>query len=329
MTDSLRRLCRRIGLAITFVLAASAAPVVAKPCVSNCLKPGDYKVVTLHNLTPRTYWVHVPASYTGERDVPLLIDYHGGTKYGWNERGASGQLAESDRRGFIAVWPDGIGLTWNGYGCCGPATDLKTDDVGFSRQLIYAMKARAAIDDDRVFVTGISNGGAMAHRMACEAADLVRAAAPVAYSLHTDQCRPSRPVHVTAFIGTADFQYEGVPGDDLGSKIFGLTDPVLALLPLPPKSKAPTARESFAMWKGINGCSDALARTQLPAGTRYDGSRWEEYQTCAGGVRTGLVTVVNGPHILYNGYVDPIFGGDPDRAPIDLAPWMWDNVFNM
>ena len=323
MNHSIRRLCRRMGLAIAFVFAASAAPAMAKPCLSDCLRPGDYKIVTLQGLTPRTYLVHVPASYTGQRDVPLLIDYHGGTKDGWNERGASGQLVESDRRGFIAVWPDGIAGSWNGYGCCGPSTDLNVDDVGFSRQIILAMKARAAIDNDRVFVTGISNGGGMSHRMACEAADLVRAATPVAFSLQSDQCRPSRPVHVTSFIGTADFQYEGLRGDDLGSKVFGLLDLLTA------KGKFPTARESFAMWKAINGCSDALSRTQLPSGSRFDGSRWEEYQTCAGGVRTGLVTIVNGPHVLYNGYVDPIFGGNPDAAPIDLAPWMWDNVFNI
>lgn len=328
MTDSIRRLCRRIAIAIAFMLAASAAPAVAKPCVSNCLTPGDYTITTLntaHGLLPRTYLVHVPQSYTGERDVPLLIDYHGGTKDAWNERGASAQLAESDRRGFIVVWPNGIGGAWNGFGCCSLAIDLNIDDVGFSRLIINAMKQRAAIDDSRVFVTGISNGGAMAHRMACEAADLVRAATPVAYNLHSNRCRPSRPVHVTSFIGTADFHYEGVRDSKLPD-VIGLLPP---LLPSWQQGREPTARESFAMWKAINGCSGTLSRTQLPAGSRFDGSRWEEYRTCAGGVRTGLVTIANGPHVLYNGYVDPLFGGNPDAAPIDLAPWMWDNVFNI
>ena len=250
--------------------------------------------------------------------MPLLLDFHGGGKDAWNERGASGQLAESDKRGFIAVWPNGIALVWNGYGCCLHGNALNIDDVGFARQIITALKGRAAIDADRVFVTGISNGGSMAHRMACEAADLVRAVVSVSFPLNTNNCRPAKPIGVTAIMGTLDDFYEG-------------SEPTPGQIntPLNLNYGTQSARESFAAWKRINQCSDELSRTQLPAGTQYDGSRWEEYRSCAGGVRTGLVTIVNGGHVLYNGYVDPIFGHDGDAAPIDLADWMWTNIFNL
>lgn len=320
MRDLLHRYWRIFAASVlaALALAMPAAPAVAAPCTSNCLTPGDYTITTLVGLVPRTYLVHVPASYTGGSEVPLLLDFHGGGKDAWNERGASGQLAESDRRGFISVWPNGIALVWNGYGCCLHGNALQTDDVGFARQIIAAMKLRANIDTNRVFVTGISNGGSMAHRMACEAADLVRAAVSVSFPLNTDQCRPAKPIGVTAIMGTLDDFYEG-----------STPTPGLPNTPLNLNYGTQPARESFAAWKRINQCSDNLSRTQLPAGTKYDGSRWEEYRECAGGVRTGLVTIANGGHVLYNGYVDPIFGHDGDAAPIDLAPWMWDNIFNL
>lgn len=301
-------------------LLSAAGPAAAAPCAASasCLKPGDYTITTLHRGLPRIYLVHVPASYTGDRDVPLLLDFHGGGKDAWNERGASGQLAESDKRGFIAVWPNGIGLVWNGYGCCLHGNALQFDDAGFARAIVAAMKTRAAIDTNRVFVTGISNGGSMAHRMACEAADIVRSAVAVSFPLNTDRCRPSRPIGVTAIMGTLDPFYEGEA-----------PNPALLPNPLNIGYGIQPARESFAAWKRINGCSDVLSRVQLPAGTQYDGSRWEEYRDCSGGVRTGLVTIANGGHVLYNGYVDPIFGHDGDAAPIDVADWMWTNIFNL
>ncbi len=66
------------------------------------------------------------------------------------------------------------------------------------------METRANIDATRIFVTGISNGGSMTMRMACEAADLVRAAASVSFPLNTDQCSPAKPIGVTEIAGTAD-----------------------------------------------------------------------------------------------------------------------------
>jgi polyhydroxybutyrate depolymerase len=295
-----------------------SAPAAAAPCQINCLTPGDYSITTLHGGLLRNYLVHVPASYDGSRAVPLLLDYHGFSKDAANERQWSGQLAESDKRGFIAVWPNGLVLSWNAYGCCFLDNALNIDDVSFSRAVIAAMKGRANIDANRVFVTGISNGGGMAQRMACEAADVVRAAVSVSYPLNRETCPPAKPISVWEIAGTAD--------ETIG--YYGGTPP-LPLLPnnlLGVPLGVQGARESLAAWKRILGCSDTLHREQLPDGTRYAGSRFEEYRGC-GGVRTGLVTIVNGEHVLYNGYTE--LGSDPDKAPIDVAPFIWDRFFTM
>lgn len=241
------------GLAIAFGMVA--APAQAAPCTSNCLTPGDYDLALTWGGLPRTYKVHVPTSYAGGDAVALLLDLHGGATFAHVQRSISGQLAQSDQRGFIAVWPQGFDGSWNANGCCLLAHHLGIDDVGFLKAVITALKGRANIDADKVYVTGLSNGGGMAHRMACDAADVVKAAAPMSNPLQLAQCNPSRPVSVVAFAGTSDMQvpYDGGP----------LAYPSVTIgVPLGWQG----ARASLAAWKGINGCSDALTRPSSPGG---------------------------------------------------------------
>ena len=313
----MKGLLSRIAFAVALFLgiAASASPAQAAPCTADCLRPGDYTIVTLSGGLVRDYLVHVPASYTGDRAVPLLLDLHGFSSYAADERKYSGQLQQSDQRGFIAVWPDGIALSWNAYGCCFVGDAVNVDDVSFLRSVIVALKGRANVDADRVFVTGISNGGGMAQRMACEAADLVRAVAAVSYPLNTDRCTPAKPIGLTEIAATGDTTigyYGSTP------PIAGLPNDLLGV-PLGVQG----ARESLAEWKLIDGCSDDLTRTQLLADVRV-----EEYRNCNGGVRTGLVTIDGGKHVLYDNYVG--LGYDGSYAPpIHVAPYIWDNVFNL
>lgn len=316
MTGLPRILSRWFGL-IGLCLAAAALPraAAAAPCSANCLAPGDYTIVSTDSGAPRSYLVHVPRSYAGTAAVPLLLDLHGFSSNAADERQYSGQLQQSDKRGFIAVWPQGVALSWNAYGCCAVADAVRVDDVAFLRSVIAAVKRRANVDADRVFVTGISNGGGMAQRMACEAADVVRAVASVSFPLNTDRCRPSRPIGVTEIAGTADktIAYDG-------------SDPALPLLPSDTAGVplgVQGARASLAAWKAIDGCTDDLTRTPLPAG-----SRAEEYRTCAGGAKIGLVTIADGPHVLYSGYIGLGYYGQY-TAPIDVADYIWTTVFDL
>lgn len=310
------RFVRRLtaALALLFAALAFAAPAEAAPCASNCLAPGDYTFVTISSLTPRYYLVHVPASYDGSKAVPLLLDIHGFTSYAADERKYSGQLQESDKRGFIAVWPDGIGLSWNAYGCCAAANAANLNDVAFLRQVIVEMKGKANVDDTRVFVTGISNGGGMAQRMACEAADLVRAAASVSFPLNTDNCHPAKPIGLTEIAATGDatIAYAG------STAPLGLPNDV-AGVPLGVQG----AMQSLAAWKAIAGCTADLAATQI-----NDQVSSLVYTSCNGGVREGLVTVTGGKHVLYANYVGLGYDGTY-VPPIAVAPYIWDNVFNM
>lgn len=295
------RLVVRFLLLLGLGVLAQAAS--AAPCQRDCLAPGDYDLQMMSGGYLRLYRVHVPQRYSGQAAVALLLDIHGHALTNDDQMKRSGQREQSDRLGFIAVWPQGIANSWNGNGCCTVAYDLKIDDVGFLRSVIAQVSARANIDPAKVYVTGWSNGGGMTQRMACEAADLVTAIAPVAHPLNSNTCRPSRPVGVLAFHGTADttVPYEG-GGTVLPREVLGV--------PLGWQG----ALQSLAAWKAILGCSSAIDATQL-AGA----SRDQTYRACRGGKSAGLVTVAGGQHDLYT--------DDGGAGRVEVATYMWSHLF--
>jgi polyhydroxybutyrate depolymerase len=195
---------------IALFLAALALPAAAQA-------PGDAERSIHMGGVSRTYVVHFPAGSPANRPLPLVVVFHGG---GGNARNAvrmTGMSALADRKGFIVVYPNGTGpfqnglLTWNTWVCCGTAYQLHVDDVAFVRAMVQAVSAEYMVDRKRIYATGMSNGGMMAYRVGCEAADIVAAIAPVAGALDTEGCSPSGPVSVVAFHGTADqhILYEG------------------------------------------------------------------------------------------------------------------------
>jgi polyhydroxybutyrate depolymerase len=59
----------------------------------------------------------------------------------------------------------------------GDACKRNVDDVGYLRALLADIGRRIDVDPKRVYATGFSNGAALAHRLACDAADLFAAVA--------------------------------------------------------------------------------------------------------------------------------------------------------
>jgi polyhydroxybutyrate depolymerase len=116
---------------------------------------------------------------------------------------------QAEREGFIIVYPEAQNSAWNAA-----AGNKTREDLDFISILVQSLQSRFSIDPKHIYATGISNGGGMANRIACDLANLVAAIGPVsgAYNLWQD-CHPSRPVPVIAFHGTADkiVPYEGFP----------------------------------------------------------------------------------------------------------------------
>jgi polyhydroxybutyrate depolymerase len=144
---------------------------------------------------------------------------------------------KADSAGFIAAYPEGLGnpQTWR----FGSLAEGKAD-LEFIRELVTSLEAQVSIDQRRIYVTWISNGAEMSYRLACDAADLFAAFAPVsgAYQKYGD-CNPSRPVPAVAFHGTDDklLPYNGIPP---------------LFLPV---------RDWAAEWAARNGCSAGPAAT--------------------------------------------------------------------
>lgn len=164
------------------------------------LRPGEYECRIGSN---RKYLLYIPLSYDALRPTPLLLFFHGGG--GHMEQAAKdyGWLGKSEKESFILAFPNGSSrlprqhlATWNAGECCGYACDRKIDDVRFVKQVIADIERKANVDNGKIFAVGMSNGGMLAHRIACEMADTLRAVASVAGTDNTNYCAPSRPISV-------------------------------------------------------------------------------------------------------------------------------------
>jgi polyhydroxybutyrate depolymerase len=246
-------------------------PTVSCPAGAT-LQAGDTTLTIDVSGVERSFILHVPPSYDGSTRVPLVFDFHGLGGNANNQLNRTGWDDVADEEGFIAVYPQGLpraqdgNPAWNGGGCC---TNGVGDDVGFVRAMISRLQTEACIDARRVFASGCSNGGAMSYRLACEAADVIAAVAPVDFDCVVGggcgNCSPSRPITEVQFRGTND---TAVPYGGANSG----------------------AQANFANWGEINACMGDAAPLQ------QSGDGCEAFPSCGAGAETVLCTVQNGTH---------------------------------
>lgn len=151
---------------------------------------------------PRSYRLVVPSSANAADATPLVIILHGNGTDAASIAEKTGFDAVAQGQRFLAVYPevDEDAGVWNG-GFSSRADDV--DDVAFLKELVVRIGDRYAVDPDRVFATGMSSGGMMAYRLACEAPELVAAIAPVAATMVVD-CDPAVAVSVLHLHGIED-----------------------------------------------------------------------------------------------------------------------------
>src|SRR5215510_14333319 len=168
-----RRFAGRLLALLGFSILPAIATVAAwglRPAAAisqGGLVPGETTMSITVGGRNRTFLLHVPPSYTGQVPVPLVLDLHGFTSNSSQQAGLSGFREKSNKVGFIVAWPQGVRNSWNAYGCCGTADFLRIDDPAFLRAVVARISQLCSIDQRRIYVTGLSNGGFMTHRMAC------------------------------------------------------------------------------------------------------------------------------------------------------------------
>lgn len=172
----------------------------------------------------RTYTVRLPSTYDGVTPLPLVIAMHGGFGSGAQLENQSLLTATAEQEGFIVVYPDGVpnplGIrTWNAGGCCGYSMNNNIDDAGFISALLDTLFSELAIDTVRVYATGMSNGGFMSYRLACELSERFAAIAPVSATMTIDVCDPVRAMPVIALHSYLDTSvpYLGGIGDGVSN----------------------------------------------------------------------------------------------------------------
>jgi poly(3-hydroxybutyrate) depolymerase len=280
--------CRRsTTIAITFA-ALTLAPhrVLAWP-------PGDQLGIPIQfQSVTRQYNVHVPPGYDGSSPVPLVLDFHGWTSSPGAQQSLSGFQQLADAHGFIVAYPQGYDpagtrLSWNAGTCCDPASTAHLDDVGLVRAIVADIESNANIDPLRVYATGLSNGGGMSHRLACEAADLFAAVAPIACPLLLDPfsaCQPIRPIPILTFAGLTDVvvPYNGGESQPFPGVFF------------------PPAPDSFAYWVGADGCGGGPPDNVENLG---NGASCDTYTACAAGVNVGLCSIHGTAVPVYSGHI--------------------------
>ena len=154
----------------------------------------------LHQVKWRTFKIHLPPTYDGVTPLPLVVALHGGGHDADTMEYISQLSAKADLENFIVVYPNGrkfVTRTWNAGNCCGAAANLNIDDVGFIVKMMDSLESKYSIDTNSVYLTGASNGGMLAYRIACEQPQLFAAVAPVATTMVTsDPCSPSQEVPI-------------------------------------------------------------------------------------------------------------------------------------
>ena len=160
-----------------------------------------------HDSLTRSYRLHVPVDYNPDSIYPLVINMHGFGSNAFEQEIYTAFNIVADSAGFLVAYPNGIGETWN------ISSSTGIDDVGFISALIDTIDLDYNIDLERVYATGMSMGGFMSYRLACELSDRIAAIASVAGLQAFYPCNPGRPVPVMQFHGTADpvVPYTGVP----------------------------------------------------------------------------------------------------------------------
>ncbi|MFJ9365919.1 alpha/beta hydrolase family esterase [Nocardia sp. NPDC101769] len=254
---------------------------------------GDTTVTLEYGGLQRQYIIHYPANRP-QGLLPAVLAFHGGGGNAENMAGSFGFDMASDADGFIAVYPNGYGKSWNdGRGDDTHAGAANIDDVGFVAAVIDRIIADDSVDPARVYATGMSNGGMFTEDLGCRLSGKLAAIAPVAGPLPEDDvsaCAPTHSLPVLEVHGTSDpiVPYAGGVVRITSGHHGAGSSPVLSV------------DATQQLWREKNSC-DAATTTTLPQ--RIDDGTTVTVQSsdCANGAKVQLYSIAEGGHTWPDG----------------------------
>jgi polyhydroxybutyrate depolymerase len=241
-------------------------------------------------IAARPYTLHVPTGLdAGAGPAPLVVMFHGSGTNAASEELLLDLSAESDAAAFLYAYGEGTTDSmgddfWNATDACCDLYHSGVDDVAYFDAIVADVSAKYAVDRKRIFVFGHSNGGFMAHRLACDRASTVAAIISLEGATYLDasKCNPSEHVSVVEIHGDADqtVMYGG-----------GMTM----------EGTYPSATGTVAEWAQKDGCTGSLAATgttyTLENGLPANNATVMAYAGCPSGVDVQLWSVAGGTHI--------------------------------
>ena len=254
----------------------------------------------------RSYRLYVPESYDPTQPTPLVLSLHGFASNPGQQEGFSNWDMIADSENFVVVYPAGTGfpLRWNS-GLFAQAEGA-VNDVQFLSDLIDQVATDLCIDLSRVYINGLSNGGGMSYRFACEMADRVAAFGGVAGAYNDfGACTPTQPVPVILFHGTDDpiVPFAGGASGDPSASVF------------------PAVPQFAEDWAARNECA-LTPETIADLPEAVDGIR---YTGCAAAVEVAFYTILGGGHTWPGtGETIPEFIAGVTNTDIEASAIMWD-----
>ena len=181
----------------------------------------------------REYIVYIPESYDGQKEFPLMFNFHGGAGYASDFMYTNDMRPIADTADFIAVYPQGAINTIEDGGSGTTSWIHKAptdhDDIYFVEAIIDAMSSEYLIDQNRIYACGYSEGAIISYELGCRLNSKIAAFAAVSGSMLDNYYRddiygwgPCNPVHPTGMMlipGTVDGSphslYEGLSYGDM------------------------------------------------------------------------------------------------------------------
>ncbi|MFN3310633.1 MAG: alpha/beta hydrolase family esterase [Thermomonas sp.] len=303
--------------ALLLSLALLLAPARAAAATAGGIESATLSV----DGTPRSYLMQRPS----QQPAPLVLVLHGNAQQGRDILEHTSWPDVARRAGFVLVAPDGLNRGWadlrSDAEVAGRRPPPGTDDVKFLTALAQDLVRRGIADPHRIYVAGISNGGAMAMSLACTHPGLFAAASSTIMAMTQTMvahCHPRQGTPIVLMNGTADplVNFDGGRGRNRMMGVSGLL----------------SAEDTLRFWRRLDGCAPEDAGTTALADTAPDdGSQVVRVDSrCPPGTGVLLYRVDGGGHRMpdlladarHPALVDRLLG--PQNRDIDGPQRIWD-----
>jgi len=236
----------------------------------------------------RPFTLVLPNNYQAGNPAPLIIGLHGYTAESPYAQSYFQLEKVADKKGILTVYPSGSKdsngyLFWNATPACCNFDSSTVDDEAYLLSIIDSVSKDYAVDPTRIYIIGHSNGGFMAHRMACNQSDRIAAIVSLSGMTYSNpkSCKPTSPVSVLQIHGTNDAVISYT-----GGYLFS--------------SAYPSARKTIDLWGKINECGKKAYRVlpRLDLDRKLSGAETTvlRYKGCKTRATSELWTINKGKH---------------------------------